>query len=333
MLSRVADSIYWLNRYIERAENTARFVDVNLHLMLDLPADSDQQWEPLIKTSGDRALFDEYYDEYTQENVMRFLTIEPDNPNSILACVHKARENARSVREVISSEMWMQVNRFYLMVRNAAYGEFDLLNASPHEFYTQIKLAGHMFEGVMDATMSHSDAWHWGRIGRFLERADKTTRILDMKYFILLPDVTYVGTALDNIQWSALLRSASALEMYRKRYGRIEPRNVVDFLLLDREFPRTARYCVHQAEQSLRAITGSPPGTYLNGAEQRLGRLCAQLDFTSTPEILRTGLHEFLDDLQGSINEVDDAVHDAMYARTRDVLGGTRIPSQMQTQS
>lgn len=332
MLSRVADSIYWLNRYIERAENTARFIDVNLHLMLDLPAESDQQWEPLIKTSGDRELFDEYYGSYTPDDVMRFLTIEPDNPNSILACFHRARENARSVRESISSEMWMQVNRFYLLVRNAAYGEFDLMG-SPHEFYTQIKLAGHMFAGVMDATMSHSEAWHWGRIGRFLERADKTTRIVDMKYFILLPDVTYVGTALDNIQWSALLRSASALEMYRKRFGRIEPRNVVEFLLLDREFPRTARYCAHRAEESLRAVTGSPPGTYLNEAEQRLGRLCAELDFTSTSEILRSGLHEFLDALQATLNEVDDAVHHAMYARTRDVLSARPATSQLQTQS
>jgi uncharacterized alpha-E superfamily protein len=329
VLSRVADSIYWLNRYIERAENVARFIDVNLHLMLDLPEEEDQQWEPLIKTSGDRALFEEYYDAYTRENVMQFLTFEPDNPNSILGCVHRARENARSVREVISSEMWIQVNRFYLMVRNAAFSDFDLMGA-PHEFFTQIKLSGHTFEGIMDATMSHGEAFHYGRMGRFLERADKTTRILDMKYFILLPDVTYVGTALDNIQWASLLRSASALEMYRKRFGRIEPRNVVEFLLLDPEFPRAARYCVHQADASLRAITGSGPGTFLNTAEQQLGRLCAELDFTSTREVLRSGLHEFLDNLQATLNDVDDAIHDTMYSRTQDVLARAQIQTQGQ---
>lgn len=332
MLSRVADSVYWLNRYVERAENVARFIDVNLHLMLDLPADADQQWEPLIKTTGDKALFDEYFDSYTGDNVMRFLTFDPDYPNSILGCVHRARENARSVREVISSEMWIQVNRFYLMVRNAAFSDFDLMG-SPHEFFTQIKLAGHTFEGIMDATMSHSDAWHFGRMGRFLERADKTTRILDMKYFILLPDVTYVGTAYDNIQWAALLRSASALEMYRKRYGRIEPHNVVEFLLLDREFPRSARYCVHQAEQSLRATTGAQPGTFRNRAEQQLGRLCAHLDFTSTREVLKGGLHEFLNDLQASLNDVGDAIHDSMYSRTRDVLDETSQQRQVQVQT
>jgi uncharacterized alpha-E superfamily protein len=228
--------------------------------------------------------------------------------------------------------MWIQVNRFYLMLRNAAFSEtFDFM-ASPHEFFTQIKLAGHTFDGVMDATMSHSDAWHFGRIGKLLERADKTTRILDMKYYILLPDVTYVGTAYDNIQWAALLRSASALEMYRKRFGRIEPRNVMEFLLLDREFPRTVRHCVRQTEESLRAITGSPPGTYRITAEQRLGRLCADLDFTSPKEILAVGLHEFLDGLQGSLNGIDDAIHDAMYARSRAVLDGA-VQGQVQVQA
>jgi uncharacterized alpha-E superfamily protein len=181
--------------------------------------------------------------------------------------------------------------------------------------------------------MSHGDGWHFGRIGSFLERADKTTRILDMKYFILLPDVTYVGTAYDNIQWAALLRSASALEMYRKTHGRIEPRNVIEFLLLDRQFPRAARYCVHQAEESLRAITGSAPGTYNTWAEQQLGRLCAQLDFTSTREILKNGLHEFLDELQLALNDAGEAIHDTMYAMTRDVLDGASTEVQVQTQA
>ncbi len=338
MLSRVADSIYWLTRYIERAENVARFVDVNLHLMLDLPADQDQQWDPLINITGDRELFEEFYGQATRENVMRFLTFDPDYPNSILSCIHKARESARAIRDVISSEMWVQINRFYLMMRNAAFSEtFDFM-AAPHDFFTHIKLSGHTFEGVMDATMSHGDAWHFGRMGRLLERADKTTRILDMKYFILLPDVTYVGSAYDNIQWAALLRSASALEMYRKHHGRIEPQNVVEFLLLDRHFPRAVRYCVRQAEESLRAITGSPPGTFRTTAERQLGRLCADLDFTTTKEILSLGLHEFVDGIQRSLNDAGTAIHDAIYARARAALDGagadgsqTQVQVQAQT--
>jgi uncharacterized alpha-E superfamily protein len=185
---------------------------------------------------------------------------------------------------------------------------------APHDFFAQVKLAGHTFEGVMDATMSHGEPWHFGRLGRLLERADKTTRIVDMKYFILLPDVTYVGSPYDNIQWAALLRSASALEMYRKRHGRIVPRKVVEFLVFDAEFPRAVRYCVRHAEESLRAITGSLAGSYSNRAEQRLGRLRAELDFASTSEIMSRGLHEFLDGLQAELNLIGEEIHDAMFA-------------------
>ena len=331
MLSRVADSISWMCRYIERAENVARFVDVNLHLMLDLPAETEQQWQPLINTTGDREIFEDHFDDYTPENVIRFLTFDPDYANSILGCVHRARDNARSVREVISSEMWMEVNRFYLMMRNAAFSDFDLMLA-PHEFFTRVKFAGHTFEGVMDATMSHGEAWHFGRMGRFLERADKTTRILDMKYYILLPDVTYVGSPYDNIQWAALLRSASALEMYRKRYGRIVPHNVVEFLMLDSDFPRAVRYCVREAERSLRAVTGSAPGTYANEAEQRLGRLCAELDFSSTEEMMSRGLHDFLDDVQAELNAIGDAIWEMIYTLARADAGG-QMQVQVQSQT
>src|ERR671924_1479431 len=313
MLSRVAESIYWMSRYIERAENVARFIDVNLHLMLDLPAGTTEQWAPLVDTTGDEVLFQERYGEATRENVVAFLTFDTGNPNSIYSCLRAARDNARSVREVISSEMWEQVNTFYLMVREAAFSDFDVM-FEPHDFFTRVKMAGHLFAGVTDATMAHGEAWHFGRLGRFLERADKTSRILDVKYFIILPDVSYVGTPYDNLQWAALLRSASALEMYRKRFGRIDPHNVVEFLALDTEFPRAVRYCVSRAEESLRAITGTPPGSYGNRAEQLLGRLRAELDFASTEEIMTSGLHEFLDGLQANLNDVGMAIHDAFFA-------------------
>ena len=313
MLSRVADSVYWMTRYIERAENVARFVDVNLHLMLDLPRDTEQQWEPLVHTTGDRVLFEKHYDSYSATNVIRFLTSDPNYDNSIVGCASSARDNARSVREVISSEMWTELNGFYLMVRQAAYSGSQVSYA-PHEFFQRVKVAGHTFEGAMDATMSHGEAWHFGRLGRMLERADKTTRILDMKYFILLPHVSDVGSPYDNIQWAALLSSAGALEMYRKRYGRIAPRSVVEFLLLDADFPRAVRHCLRAAEDSLRAITGTYSGSYANRAEQRLGRLCAQLDFTSTDEIMAVGVHEFLDGLQQELNAVGEAIFEAFFA-------------------
>ena len=163
MLSRVAESIYWMCRYVERAENVARFIDVNLNLMLDAPSEDDQQWQPLVNISGDAETFTKHYPKGpTRDNVIQFLTFDRDNPNSILSCVRAARENARSVREIISSEMWLQLNTFYLMVNSAtASGKgFE----SPNEFFSEVKLSSHLFTGITDATMTHGEAWHFCRI-------------------------------------------------------------------------------------------------------------------------------------------------------------------------
>jgi uncharacterized alpha-E superfamily protein len=223
-----------------------------------------------------------------------------------------ARENARSVREIISSEMWEQVNTFYLTVRAAA-SEGRIMEA-PHQFFTEVKMASHLFVGITDATMSHGEGWHFGRMGRLLERADKTSRILDVKYFILLPAVADVGTPFDDIQWAAVLKSASAFEMYRKRHGRLVPDRVADFLILDREFPRAMHDCIVKAEASLHAISGSPLGTFQNLAEQRLGRLRSELDYAQIQEIIASGLHEFLDAFQAKLNRVGDAICETFFA-------------------
>jgi len=188
-------------------------------------------------------------------------------------------------------------------------GASDALNPDAAVgFYAAVKHAAHLFHGVMDTTMSHSEGWHFGRVGRLLERADKTSRILDVKYFILLPRVDYVGTPYDSLHWAALLKSASALEMYRQRHHRLVPETVASFLILDREFPRAIRYCLGRAETSLHEITGSAHGTYANAAEQHLGRLRAELDFTSIDEIVAVGMHEYLDNLQARLNTVGEAI-------------------------
>ncbi|NJL91679.1 MAG: alpha-E domain-containing protein [Coleofasciculaceae cyanobacterium SM2_1_6] len=312
MLSRVADSIYWLNRYVERAENIARFLDVNFNLILDSPTGMTQQWEPLIMTTGDLPLFQERYGRDTAENVIQFLSFDASYANSILSCLHSARENARSIREIISSEMWEQVNGAYMMVRDA-----NPQQSLPElrEFFAEIKLAGHLFAGLMDATMTHNEGWHFGKIGRFLERADKTSRILDVKYYILLPSVKDVGTTMDEIQWMALLKSASAYEMYRKcSQHRITPDRVIEFLTLDRHFPRSILFCLLEAQASLHEITGTPIGTYRNVAERSLGRLRTELDYIATEEIINAGLHEFLDTLQGRINTVGHKIYEEFFA-------------------
>jgi uncharacterized alpha-E superfamily protein len=311
MLSRSADAIYWLNRYVERAENVARFVDVNLNLLLDSPTGTTQQWEPLVITTGDLTLFKTRYGEASAENVIHFLTFDTDYSNSIISCARSARENARSVREIISSEMWEQVNDFYFMVKNASQGQ---LLSDLSSFFLDVKMASHLFAGVMDATMAHNEGWHFGQIGRLLERADKTARILDVKYFILLPSVKDIGTALDDLQWIALLKSASAYEMYRKCQHRITPMNVAQFLILNREFPRSIQFCLMQAERSLCQITGVSPGVWTNPAERTLGKARAQLDYITIEDIIHRGLHEFLDDLQIQFNSIGEKIFEEFFA-------------------
>jgi uncharacterized alpha-E superfamily protein len=313
MLSRVADSIYWLNRYIERAENVARFLEVNVNLMLDIPMGIEQQWQPLVTTTGDRAFFEQHYGEATAENVIEFLTFDPNYANSILSCFQNARENARSVREIISSEMWGQVNAAYLMVAEASK---NLSTADLSDFLEQVKQASHAFVGITDATLTRNDAWHFGRMGRFLERADKTSRILDVKYYVLLPAATDVGTLLDELGWMALLKSASAYEMYRKRSQRhrITPAGVSEFLILDPEFPRSVQFCLWQAEQSLHRITGTPLGSWHSPIERALGRLRSELEYLTIEEIIERGIHEFLDQLQQEMNKVNNGIYETFFA-------------------
>jgi len=200
-----------------------------------------------------------------------------------------------------------------------------------YEFFDQIRVAGQQFMGVTDATMTHGEGWHFCRLGRSIERADKTSRILDVKYFILLPSPEDVGTPYDDIQWSALLRSASALEMYRQRHGRLQPASVVQFLVLDREFPRAVLYCLTKANESLHAISGSAVGGFANRAEQQLGRLRSELAYTSAAQIIHRGLHEFVDNLQQRLNEIGTALSDVFFAQ-RPVDSMQQLVGQQQFQ-
>lgn len=312
MLSRVADSIYWMNRYIERAENYARFIDVNFNLTLDLPYGMTEQWRPLLFTTADHKLFEHRYGGASKENVIRFLTFDLENSNSILSCLSKARENARTMRDVISTEMWEQLNTFYLSIRNSkATNVWNLTNQM--NFFHEIRRGCALFYGIADSTIMHSESWHFGNLGRYMERADKTTRILDMKYYILLPKVEDVGSPIDLVQWTAVLKSASALEMYRQSVGRLIPTEIAKFLILDREFPRSIRFCVAHAANSLNHISGSNDRSYSNVAEKKVGHLRSDLDYIDMQEIFHSGLHEFLDEIQVRLNETHNAVHETFF--------------------
>jgi len=298
-------------RYIERAENAARFISVNLNLLLDIPLEAGLQWAPMIATTGDREQYESLYPNYSQENVINFLTFNRQYNNSILSCLYAARENARSVREIISIEMWEQLNRFYIELKEAEDSGFA--TNDPHKFFLMIKMRGHMFSGLLYSTMSHGEAWHFARMGLTIERADKVSRILDVKYYMLLPTADYVGSPYDNIQWAAVLKSASAHDMYRKRFHRITPTNVADFLIFDAEFPRSIRHCMGNAFESLHKITGSPYGVAQNSAEKYLGRLTADLNYSDITDVMKVGMHEYLDSFQVRLNEVGQEISSTFF--------------------
>jgi uncharacterized alpha-E superfamily protein len=201
--------------------------------------------------------------------------------------------------------MWAQINAMYLQIQSQ--------QAMPQperllDTFREIRLGCHMFQGVTDATMSHNEAWHFLRLGRKLERADKTSRILDVKYFMLLPSAKDVGTPYDDIHWSAVLKSVSGFEMYRQKYGRVTPRNLVEFLVMDREFPRSVHYCIHCADDSLHAITGTFTGSFRYPSERLMGQLRAHLGYASVDNVISDGLHEYLDELQEKMNAIDGAL-------------------------
>jgi uncharacterized alpha-E superfamily protein len=302
-----------MSRYVERAENVARFIDVNTWLSLDLPDGYQEQWGPLVHTTGDDALFSRHYDCPSKRNVINFLTFDTRNPNSILSAIAAARENARFARQYITLEMWEQINRFYFAIHNGAQSAQRGFEPG-QDFFSEVTTASHLFLGTLYATMSHNEGWHFCRLGRLIERADKTSRILDTKYYLLLPSLDAVGTPYDDIMWAAVLRSTSAFEMYRKRYQQISPDRIVEFLVLDREFPRAIKYCVVSAQASLHTITGTPVETFTNSAEQHLGRVCADLNYVQVREIISRGLHEYLDNVQVRLNMVADAIHNSFFA-------------------
>ncbi len=300
-----------MSRYVERGENVARFIEVNLNLIIDSPVELEGQWKPIVKTSGDIELFKQNYDTLSKENVINFLTFDLENPNSIISCLNSARENSRSVREIISSETWIQINSFYNFLNDTESKKMALENS--HDFFTRIIACSHSFIGVINSTMSHNEGWQFCMLGRFVERADKTSRILDVKYFLLLPSVYDVGTPIDFISWSALLKSASGYEMYRKKFRRITPTNVAKFLILDPEFPRSILYCVNVALESIKSITGTSYTSYSNESEMFLGRLSSELNYANIEEIIEEGLHEYLDNIQKNLNKIGDTIYKSYF--------------------
>jgi uncharacterized alpha-E superfamily protein len=309
MLSRVVNSLYWMSRYVERAENTARLVDVNLQLMLDASNLDDRAiagyWAPILDSTGDQELFDKLYPTLSGRTATEFLVFQADNANSILSSVTQARENARTVRDQITAELWEEINRLYLFLNSPRAR--DMWRQSPFEFFQEIKTSSLLLQGLTAATVMRNEGWYFTQIGRYIERADKTSRILDVRHASLAAD--YTATQTDALGWSAVLRSCSAWDGYKALHGgNIEPRLVAEFLLFSEDFPRSVRFCVQQLNTALRRISGVAEGSFSNDAERHCGRLLAELQFSTADEVLDHGLHSYIDEIQTKLNKIGEAM-------------------------
>ena len=315
MLSRVASSLYWMSRYIERAENIARIVDVNLQLLLDLRNLDEERlakhWLPIVQTTGDEAQFFSLHKKATAQNVTEFLVFQMENPNSIISSICQARENARMVRDQITIELWEELNRLYWFVRTP--DARNVWKESPSEFFQQIKSSSLLIIGLSYTTLIRSEGWWFAQTGKYIERADKTSRILDLRYQALPPrGLPQTVSETDALEWSAILRSCSAWDAYKSLHSaEVSPRLVAEFLLLSEDFPRSVRFCVDELNLALRKISGVAEGKFCNDGEKLAGRLLAELQFVTIEEIFEVGLHDYLDRLQGKLNDIGNALFHA----------------------
>ena len=307
MLSRIADSLFWMARYMERAEDTARILDVNYYMMLEGAHQPYRlRWEPLVIISGAHERFFVQYDEAAPRSVFEFLGFSEDNPDSIVECVSKARENARTIRDRISREMWEDLNSLYLEV--SRFRVDDVLASGPHAFCDLVKSGSHRFMGVSRATFPRDEGWHFLNGGQVLERAEMTARIVDVQYHTLVEGLPALSDP-DNHQWMAVLKSVAAYEFYRRTYNtRIEPERVAELLLLHPQHPRSLRFSIGVLQMALRAISGSGSDAYANEAERLTGRLYDGLKYDRIEDIVARGLHAFLAEVQRTCRAIGEHV-------------------------
>lgn len=328
MLSRVAESLYWMARYIERAEDISRLLEVNFNAFLDSsPSDAQQGWESIVKMNGDESLFAELFYKADSQSVLQFMFWEPLNSNSVVYSVSRARENARSVREQISTEMWEAINRLYFLTRNADQGT---VLANPTEFLRLVRDGAQAFQGVTSATMTHGEPYRFIQLGLYFERADKTARILDSKYIHL--NRFPAGSAAMSLQLIALLRSCSAFEPYRRvSSGQLDVQTVVEYLLLNHEFPRAALFCLDVCRATLDRIGSDASTAARTDPKRSLGRLRADLEFLDVNELVGEKLHPFLWDFLLRLNAAGNDIA-GTYFSTSVILPDERPRQQQQQQ-
>ena len=311
MLSRVASNLYWMSRNVERAENTARVLDVTwrMSLLVKEPQLQDQEWFAPLNLTGTLFPFSGRHNLVCAREVLHFMALDPDNPSSIYACARQARENARAVRGSITSEMWEVLNGTWLEMQQMDEHKMEQRGVSA--FFDWVKERSHLFRGVTFGTMHRDDAYDFTRMGTHMERADSTARILDVKYHILLPSVKDVGGAVDYYQWSAVLRSVSAFEAYRKVYRDvITPLKLAELLILRDDIPRSLRFCLKQVCESLNRVQNAQSGETIRCA----GQVLAGLQYGRISEIFADGLHEYLTEFLESQRKLSQNIQASFFS-------------------
>ena len=303
MLSRTADHLFWMSRYTERAENTARILDVNYQTsMLPQSASSAQAgWEGLLSISELKPTFTEKYgDSVVPRDVMDFMVRDEANSSSIVSCLKNARENARAVRGTLTTEVWETENQTYLeVIRMLKNGDFE---RDPSQFFEWVKFRSHLSRGVTAGTMLQDEAFHFLRLGTFLERADNTARLVDVKFHAAQKNLANAADEdFDFYHWSSILRSVSGFEIYRKVYRDvIKPERVAELLILRADMPRSLLGCLNELMNNLAMVTSDANSE----TRRRAGKLRSDLQFARIDEILSNGLHAFLTQFLDRVNEL-----------------------------
>ena len=325
MLSRDADSVYWMIRYIERAEHVARILLINTNLLMDVgelaPDLQERQWQSVItimrapplaaRTESPAAPTDgappplAAADQSTAYRVAHHMAFNAENPNSLFSCLSRARENARGIRETISHEMWECMNTLYWALRDAP-ARFD---ESPEDFYRQVMTGSMLFQGLADQTLQHDQRWHFTQLGKFLERIDVTARVLGTRFALLKGAEAKLEAPIRNIHWMAVLRSCCSIEAYRRMHiGDMDPVRVASCLLLDVNYPRSVRFCLTKAHAAAAAIRAEVNPRGIDPAERALGRLKIQLEYAEAGEIVRPGVAQYCDRIQNDVAEAAMAI-------------------------
>jgi len=308
MISRVAEHCFWMSRYLERAENTARILDVNVTMLLDFEVPFEQQWKPLLIISG----IHDMPGTADAETVQNHMVWERDNSSSIATSLAAARENARIIREVISAEMWERINYYYLWMQSPSAS--NLYANNRNEFYCQIRRINQLIHGIGEGTVAHGEAWYFFQLGKYLERASQTGRILDVKYHVLLPTPEHVGTPVDTAHWIAILTSCCGYEPFHKLRGDMEHgSSVADFLIFDPIFPRSIRYCLRECQAAVHSISQRPLSQTGNDVERGLQNLLGWLQLINIDDAVRAGLHESLTAIINRIHDIGSTIHSTFF--------------------